>query len=272
MHFTIRRKWNALLSVAVTLALMVFIYLYGTPLYRLQIWSGWILFVMIVLLLSYNLRKKLTMLPLGRASLWMQFHAYLGLIAVVMFFQHLSFRMPSGHFEVALAVAFVLTAFSGILGLLLSRIIPKYLTLRGEEVIFERIPHLSAKLRTRVEEVLARCAEETHSKVLFEYYHHHLAAFFFEPKNSFYHLCGSTAPWRRMMNKHQTFCRFLNAEEQVYADQLLELMQQKDDLDYHFALQGLLKAWPFIHYPVSFALLILALLHITLVYAFVGGI
>lgn len=272
MHFSTRRKWNALLSSAVTLALLVFIYLYGTPLYRLQIWSGWILFVLIVLLLSYNLRKKLTMLPLGKASLWMQCHAYLGLIAVVMFFQHISFRMPSGHFEVVLAVAFIITAVSGIVGLLLSRIIPKYLTLRGEEVIFERIPLFSAKLRTKAEEVLTQCTQETHSKVLFEYYQHHLAEFFFEPKNCFYHLCGSTAPWRRMLNKHQTFCRFLSAEELVYADRLQGLMQQKDDLDYHYALQGLLKAWPFIHYPVSFALLILALLHITLVYAFVGGI
>lgn len=272
MQFASRRKWNTLFSVIFTLVLLVLLNIYGSPLYRLQIWSGWILFASMVFLLFYNLRKKLTMLPLGRAALWMQCHAYIGLITLVMFFQHIHYRFPTGKFELLFAFVFIITTLTGIIGLMLSRIIPKFLSRRGEEVIFERIPLLCSKLRKQAEDILINCAEQTKSGLLFEYYQSHLAEFFFQPKNIFYHLCGSTTPWQRILNKHKTFCRFLNTEEKDYADQLQKLMKQKDDLDYHYALQGLLKAWTFIHYPVSYALMILALLHITLVYAFVGGV
>jgi hypothetical protein len=75
-----------------------------------------------------------------------------------------------------------------------------------------------------------------------------------------------------MLIKHQTFCRFLSNKEQEYADQLQMLMKQKDDLDFHYALQGILKAWPFLHLPLSCVLFIFSLLHIVLAYAFIGDI
>ncbi len=272
MKFTTRRIRNTLVSIVITIVLLLLLRIYGTPLYRMQIWSGWILFTLIIFLLLYNLRKKLPMLPLGRAAWWLQCHSYAGLIASVMFVQHINFRLPSGIFEIVFAVIFIATAFTGIMGLILCRIIPKFLTNRGEEVIFERIPLLTAKLREQTQALVTECATATKSNVIFEYYQFHLADFFYEPKNILYHLYGSTTPWHRMRNKHQTFYRFLSSEEKQYADQLLVLMRQKDDLDYHYSLQGLLKAWTFLHLPLSFVLLILSLLHLTLVYAFIGGV
>ena len=212
------------------------------------------------------------MLPLGKVAWWLQCHAYLGLISMVIFVQHLNFRLPNGIFEIIFALVFIATACTGIIGIILCRIIPKFLSKRGEEVIFERIPILTAKLRTQTQELVTECATAAKSSVFFEYYQFHLADFFFEPKNIFYHLTGSPTPWHRMQSKHRTFCRFLSSEEKQYADQLIILMRQKNDLDYHYALQGLLKAWTFLHLPLSFVLLILSLLHLTLVYAFVGGI
>jgi hypothetical protein len=189
-----------------------------------------------------------------------------------MFVQHINLRFPNGFFEIVFAVVFISTAGTGIIGLILCRVIPKYLTNRGEEVIFERIPLLIATLRQQTQSLVTECATATNSSVIFEYYQFHLADYFFEPKNILYHLFGSTAPWHRIRDKHQTFCRILSSEEKQYADKLLILMRQKDDLDYHYSLQGLLKAWTFLHVPLSFVLLILSLLHLTLVYAFIGGV
>jgi hypothetical protein len=272
MLFSVRRIRNTVGSITLTIALLFFLRIYGTPLYRMQTWSGWILFALIVFLLLYKLRKKLPMLPIGSAALWLQCHAYFGLISVAMFAQHINFRIPTGHFEILFAAIFIITACTGIIGLILCRVIPKYLTNRGEEVIFERIPILRAKLRQQAQSLVTDCATATKSSVLFEYYQFHLANYFFEPKNLVFHLFGSTTHWHHMVNKHQTFCRFLSNEEKKYADQLLTYMRQKDDLDFHFTLQGLLKAWPFLHLPLSFVLLILSLLHLTLVYAFIGGV
>ncbi len=272
MRFTRRRIINSLLSILFTVFLVLFLRIYGTPLYRMQIWSGWILFSLIIFLLLYNLKKKLPMLPLGRTAFWLQCHAYFGLVTCAMFLQHINLRIPSGHFESILAAVFIITALSGIIGLLLSRIIPKFLTLRGEEVIFERIPIISANLRSQAETLISDCASKTKSEELFKYYKEHLVEYFHEPKNTIFHIFGSTTQWHRMLIKHITFCRFLSAEEKEYADKLLTLMRQKDELDYHYALQGLLKAWTFLHIPLSFSLLVLSLMHLTLVYAFIGGI
>lgn len=272
MRLAKRRIQNSLLSISLTIALLVILKIYGTPVYRMQIWSGWILFVLIVFLLLYKLRKKFTMLPLGRVALWLQCHAYLGLVTCVMFLQHINYRLPTGFFECLLALAFVISALTGIIGLILSRVIPKFLTRRGEEVIFERIPLHTTNLRQQAQTLITDCAKKTKSDVLFKYYQNHLANYFFEPKNVLYHLTGMTTPWHHMLIKHRTFCRFLNKNEKEYADQLQVLMKQKDDLDFHYALQGLLKVWPFLHLPMSFALLIFSLLHIILVYAFIGGV
>jgi hypothetical protein len=272
MRLVKRRIFNSLLSTLLTVVLLIILDIYGTPVYRMQIWSGWILFSLIIFLLFYNVRKKFTMLPLGRAAFWMQCHAYLGLVSCVMFLQHVNFRIPNGYFESLFALAFILTAVTGIMGLVLSRVIPKFLTRRGEEVIFERIPSYTANIREQAQLLIVDCAKTTKSEVLFEYYQEHLVNYFLGPKNVFHHLSGSTTPWHHMLIKHQTFGRFLSGNEKEYADQLQILMKQKDDLDFHYALQGILKAWPFLHLPMSFALLIFSLLHLVLVYAFTGGI
>jgi hypothetical protein len=272
VKYSRRRFQNSLLSIALTAVLLVFLKIYGIPLYRMQVWSGWILFTLILLLLIYNIRKKLPMLPLGRAAFWLQCHAYLGLVTCVMFIQHINFRFPSGNFEILFSSVFIFTAFTGIFGLILSRVIPKYLSSRGEEVLFERIPIFTVKLKDQSQALIKECVSATKSKVLFDYYQQHLFEYFCEPKNIFFHLIGSNSAWNKMLIKHRTFGRFLNDEENDYADKLLILMRQKNDLDYHYALQGLLKAWTFLHFPLSFALLVLSLLHVALVYAFVGGI
>ena len=47
--------------------------------------------------------------------------------------------------------------------------------------------------------------------------------------------------------------------------------ETKDQLDFHQAMQGLLKGWLFVHIPLTYALLLFALVHLVLVYAFSGA-
>jgi hypothetical protein len=48
-------------------------------------------------------------------------------------------------------------------------------------------------------------------------------------------------------------------------------VRQKDGLDYHQALQFMLRGWLFIHIPLTYSLMIFSVMHIVLVYAFSGG-
>lgn len=272
MLYLKRRISNILITILVSISIIIILRVFGSPLYRMQIWSGWILLSLILILLSFSIRKKITMIPLGDASFWMQTHAYLGIVVIVIFLQHINMMLPQGKFDLLFASTFVLASLSGIVGLVLSRTIPKYLTRRGEEIIFERVPILIFNLKSKVENLLLECSESTKSRVLSDYYNQQLFEFFSEPKNVFLHLIGSSSHWNKMVMRHKTLNRFLSPEEQEYSNKLLILMRQKNDLDFSYSLQGLLKVWPFFHVPVCFALFVLSIMHLILVYAFIGTI
>lgn len=270
MTFNARRLKHSILLILACLLFSGMVKYFGTPLYRIQLWTGWTLFILMLLLFAYGIRKKITLLPLGKISNWLQFHCYAGLFSILVFFQHISFQLPNGIFETALGILFITTVMSGIVGLIFSRIIPQYLTRRGEEVIYERIPLFTYQLREQAKALVLECTLKTRSRAVADYYQNHLADFFYKPKRTVFHLYGSMGHLYEMQTRHNNFCRYLNAQEQTYAKQLFELVTKKYDLDFHYALQSVLKFWLFIHLPLAYALLIAILVHLLLIYAFLG--
>ena len=63
----------------------------------------------------------------------------------------------------------------------------------------------------------------------------------------------------------------MDGKERESLERLSDLVCQKDDLDYHHALQATLKGWLFVHIPLTYSLWILVVLHLVLAYAFTGG-
>ena len=66
--------------------------------------------------------------------------------------------------------------------------------------------------------------------------------------------------------------RYLNDKEREFSAELRDLVEQKDELDYHYALQTTLKSWLFVHVPLTYGMVLLALVHLVLAYAFGGGV
>ena len=136
-----RRRWLAmtltLLTIGVIGSLMA---TQELSFRRTAFLSGWMLLVTLLVLVLYNLRKKLTYPPLLKSASWLQIHAYVGLLSIALFLMHIGFRIPDGRLESVLALLFVGVAGSGVVGLFLSRAIPPRLAVRGQEVLFERIP------------------------------------------------------------------------------------------------------------------------------------
>ena len=87
----------------------------------------------------------------------------------------------------------------------------------------------------------------------------------------FQHLINSNRKLYELEQELDNLRRHLNAAEQEYSDQLRLLIQTKHKLDYHYALQATLKGWLFVHIPLTYPLLVLAVLHLVLVHVYTGA-
>lgn len=231
--------------------------------------TGWALFVVMVLLTIYNARKKLPFLSLGKSETWLQFHIYAGFFTVVLFLIHINFRAPTGWFEITLAALFAIVTASGVVGLILTRMLPRRLSTRGGEVIFERIPALRHALREQAEALALH--DKNASPAVAEFYVRRLAPFFAGPQNFWRHLGESRRPINELVAELDDLRRTGNDAERAALEKLTQLVRQKDGLDYHRALQSTLKLWLFVHLPFTYGLMIFTLLHIVLVFGFSGG-
>ena len=245
---------------------------YGLTLHNKSYFSGWTLAGLIGILTAYSIRKKISVLPIGAATSWLQFHVYLGLLSGLVFAIHVDWGIPTGWFEILLGAMFSSLFLSGVVGYYLDRHLPPLLTRRGEEVIFERIPGFMSELRRSAEDISIKCATETGSSTLSEHYIEHLAPFFSQPNKLLSHLRGSNRGFANTLRELDNMDRYLNDAERKFASQLRELATKKDDLDYQYALQITLKGWLLFHVPLAYSTVLLTLLHVVLAYAFGGGI
>lgn len=233
--------------------------------------SGWVLFGVILLLTIYNGRKKLPFLPLFSSEAWLQFHIYAGLVTGVIFAIHVNYKLPLGWFRGALTGLYLAVMLSGVFGLFISRVIPKRLTTRGGEVLFERIPAIRTQLKERSKTLALASVGQSKAAIIADFYGRELADFFAKPKNLVKHLMEVRNPLNHLLTRINETSRYLGEGEKATMDEMARLVRQKDGLDYHYAHQLLLRAWLFIHIPLTYSLLLFILAHIVLVYAFAGG-
>ena len=271
MLFRTRRLLSITALVLVLLMLTPYAIGYRIAFSDVVVTSGWLLFAVVVFLSSYNLRKKLTYPPLLKSSTWLQMHIYLGIAAMVIFLFHTSGKVPTGHLDIALYALFTLMVASGLFGFYLTRTIPTTLSSRGNEVIFERIPLFRRQIKDRVEQIILQSIEQSASSILAEFYESYLMYFLSGPRNVLLHLVRSERTSYRLRHELRESDRYLNEQDKVLAAELDDLIKLKDDLDFHYARQGLLKLWLFFHIPMTLVLLIFLVAHIVLIYAFTYG-
>lgn len=233
--------------------------------------SGWIVFGLCLYLTAFNARKKLPFLPFVAARHWLNVHLYGGLLAAVICIVHVRGRWPSGGLQFLLCWLFIAVTWSGIFGWWLSRQMPGRLSTLGGEVIYERVPLVLRRLRERAEAISVATVEPSGAATLAEFYTHELSPHFAAPADFWAHLVASRRPLKVKLQRLTDRRRYLTAIELVAADELADLLRQKDQLDAQRAGQLLLKTWLFVHIPLTYAMLIFTVVHIVVVYAFSGG-
>ena len=101
------RRWQKLFLLLALIAVLLLAEAIGSAaLLQTGLATGWLLLVSVVGLALYNVRKKFSFFPLGSATAWLQIHIFLGLFSGVLFGLHLQWQLPSGIFEIVLALLY----------------------------------------------------------------------------------------------------------------------------------------------------------------------
>lgn len=263
-----QQRYYIVAFVFLTVITFIGFYLFSITLSKTTFASGFILLFCIFFLASYQLRKSFSFLSIGSTSSWLQLHIFIGLLSFLFFTLHIKVHMPNGFFEILLFLVYITVFLSGVIGWFLSRSVPNRLLSRGEEVIFERIPIHRRNVLDKVEALVLNYAGSDKGNAIPDFYQKYLRSFFEGPRNLMRHILHSERHRHKLLQKVTTMKPFLNEQEQSTMQQIIELIQIKDDLDYQHALQVAMKLWLFVHVPLTYALIIIALFHTIAVCAF----
>jgi hypothetical protein len=230
--------------------------------------TGYLLFALMLVLGGYNWRKKLSMLPIGRVSIWLTLHVVGGAAALVLFWMHIGRFWPLGGYEQALTLLFYLTSLSGAVGYALQRALPGRLTASGPEWIYERIPAELARLRGEVEKSLETAAAEAGHDTLARHYVETLAWFFARPRFFWSHALGGRRAEHWLAGHVTEIRRYLSDPEKAGLATVDALGRAKIALDTQYALQSLLRRWTVVHVPLAVGVIALAIWHLIVVNVF----
>lgn len=234
------------------------------------IFTGLLLFAVILGLTLFNARKKLPFLPLVRASTWLQVHIYAGWFCLFVFLLHIRFRLPDGAFENVLALVFCIVILSGFFGLFISRDLPPRMARSGEPLLYERIPAFRLRIQREVEELVRQAERETESSTLGNFYVEYLREFFTRRPRAFSALRRGERQWHALLAETNALERYLNEREKVIAAEIRDWIETKQNLDFQDASQRLLKLWLFVHIPFTYSLILLGLAHGILAMLYAG--
>jgi len=261
----------AFVTTAVSISFIWLVAVYDTGLRNPRYLDGWLLFGFMFMQLVFHFRRKRRQWSLGTATLWMRAHIYFGFFSVALFILHSDASLPDSLFEWMIWSAFVLVVLSGIVGVYLSIFIPRMLDKETGAVSFDGIPALRAQLALEANGLARAALSETGSKAVSEVYAETLFYYFAAPANLLAHLGNSRLPLKAMLGKIDSMTHFLDETGQERLHSLRGMVIKKDKLDHQFALQGMLKAWLFVHVPATYALVIFTILHVIVVHAFSSG-
>jgi hypothetical protein len=266
-----RRIGFSLGALAVFGALVWMQSLYAQGLRRPEFFDGWLLLGGVLFLTVFNIRKKLPMLPLGPARVWLRIHIYVGYVTCGLFALHAGISLPMGKLDSGLWTVFLFTAVSGVLGAYLSKAIPLRLREANEPVLLERIGQFRRQLAVETAEIAAQSIEERGSLTISAFYGDTLHDFMQRPRNLLAHLHGSNRALNSILAGLDALDRYVDDKGRELLAEIRSRVVAKNDLDFQYANLMLLRLWLFVHVPATYGLLVLAFVHVTVVYAFSSG-
>lgn len=199
---------------------------------------------------------------LGRRSVWLKGHIWLGSLSFVLILCHSGLRF-GGFFEQVLYLFFFLVVLTGIYGVIVQQFLPRWLTFEVPcEVPFEQIPNVCATLREKADmEMEARCKSPVPATA--------------ERIRDWYQKVGR--PFLGAVYDRASVLSDSSKTMQVFADlrslpgidaptaelltRLEEYCNERRRLGRQETLHWLLHSWLYIHVPISWAMTVMMLAH-----------
>jgi hypothetical protein len=278
--YLVKPAGQGLLIAAISVCLFWLVWIYGNGLRDPRYLDGWVLACGMGVQLYFHIAIKRASLSPKSAMRWRKIHVFLGYVLAGAFISHSDFSLPDTGFEWALWTGFVLVTLSGIFGTYLAW----SLKTKGridESVSYDRIPARRAELAREVDAAVAETDLDfaqialpglPHDAWIIDLYTNHLRDFFQGPGNFAAHLIGSQRPLKRLTDEIDDLSRYVDQQSQEKLAAIKSMVVEKDRLDFARVYLGLTKGWLFVHVPVTYSLIVLAVLHILVVYAYSSGI
>jgi hypothetical protein len=265
--------------VAASAGLFWFVWIYGNALRDPRYLDGWILAVGLGCQLYFHLAIKLASLSPKSATRWRKVHIFIGYLLIAAFISHSDFSLPDTGLGWALWLSFVLVTISGLFGSYLAWSLQAKRWI-DERVHYDRIPARRGELARDVHAVVARIAPPTSAIALpappydawiKDLYAAHLMVFFHGHRNFSAHLIGSQRHLKRLIDELDNLSNYVDRQSQDKLAAIKNLVIEKDRLDFARVYLGLSKGWLFVHVPATYALVVLVVLHVFVVYSFSAG-
>jgi hypothetical protein len=270
------RTVQSLLIAALSGGLFWLVWIYGIGLRDPRYLDGWLLAGGMGAQVYFHVARKRGTLTPKSALRWRKIHIFLGYVLIAAFISHSDFSLPDTGFEWALWACFVVVALSGVLGTYLAWSLEIKRRI-DESVSYDRIPTRRAELARDVEETVATrdptvaaigLPAPPHDAWIMDLYTTHLRDFFEGPRHFTAHLIGSQRPLKRLTDEIDNLSRYVDPQSREKLSAIKDLVVEKDQLDFARVYLGLTRAWLFVHVPVTYALIVLTVLHILVVYSF----
>jgi hypothetical protein len=270
---------KGLLIAATSGGLFWLVWLYGNGLRDPRYLDGWVLAFGMGLQLAFHFAIKTASLSPRSAKRWRRMHILIGYLLIAAFISHSDFSLPDTLFEWALWAGFVLVTLSGIFGTYLGWALRAKHGI-DESLGYDRIPARGAELALAVHSVVTQVDPAVtaialpappHDAWIMDLYSTQLRDFLHGPPNLTAHLTGSQRQLKRLTDEIDNLSKYVDQRSQEKLAAIKNLVVEKDRLDFARVHLGLARAWLFVHVPVTYALIVLTLLHILIVYSYSSG-
>ena len=206
-------------------------------------------------------RKKFPIWRLGRAQSWMRGHLWLGLLSLPIIFFHAGFRF-GGSLTTVLMVLVIIVVGSGVFGALLQHSMPNMMTTQvPSETIFEQIQHVRDQLVAQADETTAAAESASTAELsaapLVDFYRREMRPFL-ESRGKKHPLLSNPD---RSRSTFEGLRMLLPLGLQDAATRLEQICEEERQLRRQSLLHHWLHGWLMLHIPLSFALLLLGVVH-----------
>lgn len=263
---------HCLLTALAVAAMFWLVDVYDASLRDARFLDGWILLLGCGVQVLFSLRRKFPLLPLGNVSSWMRVHIYAGFFLLTAFALHTQFAWPSGMFETALWALFVILAVSGVFGAYLTRSVPSKLEQNRGGSAFDDFPAAQTELLQRADNLVMGAGGVAASPSITDFYANTLSGFLNGPSSAVGLYRRSPSTFRRLCEEMDSLEKRLDDGGKQTMQAMREVLVEKNRLNNRYAYELLLRLWLFVHIPATYGMIVLAVLHVAVIYAYTAGV